>query len=187
MFPQANGQGNDPAFDCDAGCDLGAPPVCGKDDLTYNNECLAVCQGVEVARPGACPGQPPVDQSSYVGQGFVENEKINRFQGQGYKYVARRVKQVDGPGADVLPEATVSRKDVDTEPPRTRPVIFTEEGDEYLGGILAEVDFVPDKEPLMEAFVPPDLSEDTNGGERNLQILGADTRVQITYPSYPDR
>ena len=32
----------------------GAQPVCGVDGLTYLGECVAVCQGVAVARKGAC-------------------------------------------------------------------------------------------------------------------------------------
>ena len=39
---------------CAQGCSAQRLPVCGADGLTYLNRCLAECQQVEVASPGAC-------------------------------------------------------------------------------------------------------------------------------------
>ena len=41
-------------YDCAAGCKLSTDTVCGGDGHTYANECLAVCQGVSVAKAGPC-------------------------------------------------------------------------------------------------------------------------------------
>jgi hypothetical protein len=36
-------------------CTMEYNPVCGCDDVTYSNQCLAVCSGVEVISQGECP------------------------------------------------------------------------------------------------------------------------------------
>jgi hypothetical protein len=37
-------------------CQPSFSPVCGCDDQTYDNECLANAAGVSIVRPGECPG-----------------------------------------------------------------------------------------------------------------------------------
>ena len=39
-------------------------PVCGVDDVTYGNSCLAECAGVEVAQDGPCVGDGDDDDSA---------------------------------------------------------------------------------------------------------------------------
>lgn len=45
--------------DCTRPLSLAGPPVCGTNGLTYQTRCLATCQGISVAAPGACgtPGK----------------------------------------------------------------------------------------------------------------------------------
>ena len=39
----------------DCGCGQDNQPVCGVDEVTYQNECLAQCAGVTISAEGACP------------------------------------------------------------------------------------------------------------------------------------
>ncbi len=46
-------------FSCECNCADTLNPVCGSNGLTYDNECFAVCDGVEWVR-GECSGCPDI-------------------------------------------------------------------------------------------------------------------------------
>ena len=82
-----NGTGNE----CDNRCLVGPPaPVCGVDGNTIFNKCLALCQGIDIARRGACPQAPLGDVASYAKSGRVTNEEFDEFKEKNLKLISKR-------------------------------------------------------------------------------------------------
>lgn len=130
-------------YNCKKGCKLTGPPVCGEDGVTYADECLAVCQDVTVANHGICKGDNAFDRGSSrrlrrAKAPKVSLEKMNRFEGEGYKYVAHRKIQHND---DITPrtiEAATEDDDISSELSEEelkaglQPVRITSDGDEYV-------------------------------------------------------
>jgi len=165
-------------FDCDEGCDLSnGGQVCGVDGNTYFNECLAVCQEVEIDRPGACPGKPPISvasESTYTHQGTVSLQTMKHFEDEGFRYVAKRKRVKFEPDQEHGEEET--QGDSDNKP--MCAVILTAEGDEYISG-QAELSISIDyEEPEIDynATAIEDGEDFGADNNRGLQIIGPDNR-----------
>jgi V8-like Glu-specific endopeptidase len=83
-------------YDCSVGCDLNIAvngiEVCGVDDITYQNICLLVCQGIDIQRAGNCDINLPLYNATAFEidtTTFVSIETIHRFKDQGYKLVRK--------------------------------------------------------------------------------------------------
>ena len=76
LLPSSVAQEQTAYYDCRTGCSLDAningPPVCGKDNLTYLNECFAFCQYVAIAQYGPCE-----EDGSIADENEVEIEDIS--------------------------------------------------------------------------------------------------------------
>jgi len=70
---------------------LGPPtPVFGVDGNTFFNKCSAICQGIDIARRGACPQAPLGDIASYAKKGIVTKEELDAFKKMNFKLVYKR-------------------------------------------------------------------------------------------------
>jgi len=192
----ANGNGNgrqEGTYDCNLGCGLDevghGPPVCGADDNTYFNECLAVCQEVAVARPGACAGDPPIRQNddSYVRQGLVSKADMDAFKAEKLKFSAKRklnkslIPSVDEPVDNSGGPDSPGNKPAEI-PARFKVKRITQDGYEYVATIdAADIPAGTDTEPTDGLLGNP-----VDGGGRLLSVLGVDTRSQTTAYSYPN-
>jgi hypothetical protein len=120
------------AQDCpEDGCDIRrARLVCGEDGSTYMGECLAACQGVKVAKRGACkaddtrqfdpaaledtaaadgsPSARAIDRS----RGVVDLATMNRFKHEGFTFVG--LGKVDPNFKPVMPRVTRKGRRVTT-------------------------------------------------------------------------
>jgi hypothetical protein len=161
-------------FDCTAGCDLaGAALVCGADGLTYAAECLAACQGVAVAAPGACSGgdegqlaggaagpSPASTGPLLVGQETILRRARARGPG-GTAAARRRRRRAEGPrrsgGGGGAPagrrptnkpsRAAAPGARAALTPPSRPPKRFKEEGFYYVGKGKADPGFTPQAAP----------------------------------------
>jgi len=104
----------------------------GVDGKTYFNECLAFCQEVEVDRPGVCGGSNPItaNDKSFIREGKVSKEKMDKFKEQKVKYVAKR-RFSDKPFVDQEPIIDPDASPSD-EPASLRAIRVTSDGDEYV-------------------------------------------------------
>jgi len=183
--------GQDRTYDCDEGCEVGGgPPVCGVDGITYFNECMAVCQDVDIERNGACPsataqaGPAAMNMNSFFREGKVTKVEMNAFKDENFTLVAKRKPQHgklpdteepdddgDGPFNPTKNSATKERS--------AKVLRLTRDGLEYateynMDAIPAGVSYGPTKGNIPETdgdITPPDGASD-----RLLSVLGADTR-----------
>lgn len=191
-------------YNCDEGCALVGPPVCGEDGMTYADECLAICQDVAIASEGSCEGDNASGGKDSArrlrsrSRKLVSMDAINRFSKEGFRYVAHHDIQVNG---DLRPR-TVSLKEDDTgdkskvssetdkqKQEGLRAVRLTSDGDEYRAvGVVPLADgrvvssaYNPDKETNKEAMRRALGVEDTEEEfGRELNVFGEDDRTRVT-------
>lgn len=199
-----NGAGT---FDCDEGCEVGTgAPVCGVDDNTYFNECLAICQGVEIERRGACPSSPPMKMDSYIAQGKVTKEEMNAFKAEKFKLVAKRKPQFgnlpdkelvgddngpDGPGngngnGNGNGDGNVNGNGNGNPKARTKASRIVYADDDTALEYVAEYAMEDIPEGFSYDATEGDAPEPKDEGGRLLSVLGADTRTQESYNNWPN-
>ena len=193
------------AYDCDSGCELHGPVICGTDGITYADACLAVCQGVKVLHPGACDGDAVAPEAERKLSGFrpkkISKRRMARFKGEGFKYVGHYEVHTN---ENLTPRTLSARPDGAKRKALTaaerkaemkkglRAVRLTSGGDEYRTkfGIPARLSA---REVWAAPFAPGgNFSKEGNrlrrvllGGEveerhgRKLRVFGTDDRVQI--------
>ncbi|GAX24114.1 hypothetical protein FisN_9Hh367 [Fistulifera solaris] len=187
-------------YDCNVGCSLDAslmgPPVCGDDNLTYLNECLAVCQNITVASLGVCEGEDPF-QESFVSSDpqVIPMSTMTRF--SDYRFVGKRLPSTNFE-EDIrylLEEQMINETDDgfleemdDQFIPNYR---FTPEGYEYRTTLMFE------EESLLQPVAPQlgllgenGLDDDGEGNatRRELVLIGQDSRVPVADTTrYPFR
>ncbi|WIA41892.1 hypothetical protein OEZ86_009215 [Tetradesmus obliquus] len=84
-------------YNCQMGCPLTGPSVCGQDGITYQHECLAVCQKVKVAGRGPCGLQAQLlsrdvafaPTSNWDASPLVLPAAINRYSSEGFRLAGR--------------------------------------------------------------------------------------------------
>lgn len=177
------------SFNCTKGCDLNPQVndklVCGKDNITYMNRCLAVCQGVEVAtgKQGACDSDSTFNEDQLDFSTFVGVETIDKFKKQGFKFAFKwnrskfkkgNVRKEPVFNETNLPNTTITVKNFQSRR-------LTHEGYEYVTNQTS--DLPPfDKNRTYNGFKPPGITRN-----RELSIIGQDTRTRVnpttSYPS----
>jgi V8-like Glu-specific endopeptidase len=177
-----------PNYDCRTGCSLDSningPPVCGIDKLTYLNECLAVCQNVAIVHYGPCDQDGSISESELsTDSEVVTMELMTRFISRGYRFVSKNTKFLSQPEnveeTVVVSEAESAAAGVveDIEP---YFVLFTPDGYEYAYRATDSLPSYPGPTPLYMGM--------QQLRQRNLAIIGADTRTPISNTqAYPYR
>lgn len=192
--PSKPGNGKEGTYDCDEGCEVdGGPPVCGVNGITYFNECLAVCQDVDIERNGACPSEPPTNKNSFFKEGKVTKKEMNAFKAEKFKLVAKRK-----PQHGELPDREEPHGDSDGPGNSTgnpgaqrsaRVVRLTKDGLEYVAEY--DMDAIPEGvsyDPT-EGDIPEtdgDMTVPDGSSDRLLSVLGADTRFEQTGYNWPN-
>ena len=195
--PDGRGPPGSNTYDCDDGCGLDevghGPPVCGVDGNTYFNECLAYCQEVAIERPGACPGDRPINPNddSYVRTGKVSKAEMDEFKAEKFKFVAKR-KFPEGK-LDLKERVGKGGPDEDkdnqrpTPPGLVRAKRVTRQGLEYIAEEYAELPdgYNPETNPS-DGILGPNPQVPDEGLHRALSVLGVDTRTETTGFSWPN-
>eukprot|EP00586_Coscinodiscus_wailesii_P020137 CAMPEP_0172495768 /NCGR_PEP_ID=MMETSP1066-20121228/76311_1 /TAXON_ID=671091 /ORGANISM="Coscinodiscus wailesii, Strain CCMP2513" /LENGTH=456 /DNA_ID=CAMNT_0013267665 /DNA_START=32 /DNA_END=1402 /DNA_ORIENTATION=+ len=77
-------------IDCNACHTSLGGPVCGDDGVSYQNECLAWCQDVNIESIGECPGHHSMSNDSYDNESAVTKDVLDRFKNETFVFVAKR-------------------------------------------------------------------------------------------------
>eukprot|EP00586_Coscinodiscus_wailesii_P020879 CAMPEP_0172520060 /NCGR_PEP_ID=MMETSP1066-20121228/291774_1 /TAXON_ID=671091 /ORGANISM="Coscinodiscus wailesii, Strain CCMP2513" /LENGTH=531 /DNA_ID=CAMNT_0013302751 /DNA_START=104 /DNA_END=1699 /DNA_ORIENTATION=+ len=113
-------------FDCDKGCDMTiGSPVCGDDDISYQNQCLAYCQNTNIKSAGECSGHHSMSDVTYMDV-VVTMEQINRFKDDDFVFVAKRNFETSDD------EHKVSNKHAESKNGVFYAHRMTHDGDEYV-------------------------------------------------------
>jgi V8-like Glu-specific endopeptidase len=189
-------------YDCNVGCSLDAslmgPPVCGEDNLTYLNECLAVCQNITVASLGVCEGEDPF-QESFVSSDpqVIPMSTMTRF--VDYRFVGKRLPSTNFE-EDIrylLEEQMINETDDDFLEEMDDQFIpnyrFTPEGYEYRTTLMFEEEALlqpvaPQLGLLGENGLEGDGENDATRKRRELVLIGQDSRTPVADTTrYPFR
>ena len=173
--------------------------MCGVDNNTYFNECLAVCQDVEIKKQGACPSSPPMVMASYISGGKVTKEEMNAFKAEKFKLVAKRKPHFgnlpgkelvgngngpDGPGSGKGNGQGSGNNNPEARSKASRIVYVDKDTAlEYVAEYAMQD--IP-KGVSTYATELGDAPEPKDEGGRLLTILGADTRTQESYSDRPN-
>lgn len=188
-------------------------PVCGGDGITYTNLCVAECQGVPVAKQGACSKAPNagasaasssqsagssaefLDMRHADSRGRASVATLNRFRAEGLNFIGKFKlspgKAVEpGLAAKVATEAVATRMS-------SRDKVFslrvTSDGDVYVGTATSPAMAVANAKGDADAFMPgydpkhniSTANHTVAGGRKLKDIHGRDDRFETTSHAYP--
>ncbi|GAX24115.1 hypothetical protein FisN_9Hh368 [Fistulifera solaris] len=168
-------------YDCNVGCSLDGsimgPSVCDDEGFTYQNACVAWCQGVTKFNYGSCDGMNESRLSGFDFPGsadVITMDVMNRFAHESFRFVTKRVKfatQLDD-YEDVVESDLVDRLGV---PLRSHFLRITSEGYEFMAPLEStQSTGTPGSSAANEGLagqVDRKLLRD-----RNLIVIGTDTR-----------
>lgn len=100
------------SHDCLHGCRKSYDPVCGSDGTSYQNGCVAECQGVSVASAGLCPGDDGlVGSRSALVTSFsrLRSRDMKKFSQEGFRFRGQ-VKRADVAEAERPQQQHASRQ-----------------------------------------------------------------------------
>ncbi|GLI70233.1 hypothetical protein VaNZ11_015017 [Volvox africanus] len=100
LFSVAGLASSGAGYDCHKGCHRAFEPVCGENGRTYSNACVAVCQEVQVAGAGPCPGETlfhPANKHVVTGAeekihgslDFLTRKHMDAFLHEGFHYTGQ--------------------------------------------------------------------------------------------------
>lgn len=163
-------------FDCTKGCSLSpllnGIAVCGVDDITYENICLAICQKVQIKKAGPC-GVRFWNVTQNDRSGFVPIEIITRFASAGFK-MTRRLNTTLFNRTLVREEPILNETD-GTTGTINQVVRITNEGYEYYTDINVTL---PGSDGKTYGPQPP-KSTRRSLRDRILTVIGEDTRTRV--------
>mmetsp|Transcript_43533 Transcript_43533/g.52762 ORF Transcript_43533/g.52762 Transcript_43533/m.52762 type:complete len:402 (-) Transcript_43533:257-1462(-) len=155
-------------------------PVCGDDDISYQNQCLAYCQNAIIKSAGECSGHHSMTDDTYENV-VVTKEQLDRFKDDNFVFVAKRNFETS------KDEHNVSNKHAASKNGVFYAHRMTHNGDEYISkidlrGIHLNSNSTKAQLPLwmMERSSNRRLQGSTEGdssGERG--IVGEDSRSKV--------
>eukprot|EP00586_Coscinodiscus_wailesii_P000656 CAMPEP_0172481584 /NCGR_PEP_ID=MMETSP1066-20121228/7579_1 /TAXON_ID=671091 /ORGANISM="Coscinodiscus wailesii, Strain CCMP2513" /LENGTH=426 /DNA_ID=CAMNT_0013244021 /DNA_START=162 /DNA_END=1442 /DNA_ORIENTATION=+ len=166
-------------------------PVCGDDNVSYQNECLAWCQSVTIKSSGECPGHQPMSGDSYNNVAEVTRHQLDRFKDENFVFIAKRnidkfEKNINKQSTNAFKENRSDFFDVPNNHTRLNQdansiyaLRITNEGDEYISKIdVKDIDitlgnFSDFSDPSPPHLVKEKVREDQRG------IVGSDSRTKI--------
>jgi len=177
-------------FDCDEGCNMSmGGPVCGHDNVSYQNECLAWCQNISIKSVGECPDHRPMSDATFDTVAKVTKQQLDRFKEENFVFVAKRKNEnfqkqnnkhsnhFKETGNDLIDTPSDNESD-NNETNIIYALRITDEGDEY----LAKID-VNDINDMIGNYSSPRLPLGTNSprhlNEDERGIVGSDTRSKL--------
>lgn len=180
------------SYDCDLGCEVVDEPVCGTDGITYENECLAVCQDVEIDHSGACSDDPQMKIASYGTKLKVTKAVMTAFSDSNFMFTSVRHRN-QGRIPDEIPEYPY---DVDNDGSgnensstpqyvKFKRLLYPEDNQDvaYEYEAIIPQDEIPQgrETTSSEGSVSSDYdSTEEEESNRFLGIIGEDTRSRIT-------
>jgi len=165
-------------FDCDKGCDMTiGSPVCGDDDISYQNQCLAYCQNTNIKSAGECSGHHSMSDVTYVDV-VVTKEQINRFKDDNFIFVAKRNFETSDD------EHKVSNKHAESKNGVFYAHRMTHDGDEYvskidLRGVNLNSNATTAQLPVWMAENSRRLQSSRGGNINERGVVGKDTRSKV--------
>jgi V8-like Glu-specific endopeptidase len=177
------------SFDCRKGCDLNPEVngklVCGDNDITYMNYCLAVCQGVKVPTDRSVKlcntnhSATILNELNYDWTAFIPIEAIVKYKDQGFQLIGKWIQSSNRIVFSRLENysnyATIPRAKRRNDERSYQARRLTHDGYEYVT-TKSNIDQV-DRNAVYDAYIPPNLIHADR--IRNLDIVGRDTRTRI--------
>ena len=158
--------------DCDDGCDIGkVSPVCGIDGNTYFNECLAICQEVEIERDGACPLDPPMNFDSIATEGKVTKAEMDAHKAGKLKFkLIAKQKSYGSSLYKERPEGEISGTSTSSAQSHTKAFRFTRDGLVYVANYSLD-DISESMDEPKEQFVTDHLPEEDQREDPNRRLF----------------